>query len=204
MMNNKRSFAQKPGHIAKLKKSVRTEFLTLKKRTCLGKTGRMATLGIQQVSYAIILPTTAIIVAFNLSIILVTRFTGMIALFDRTKNLFNLKNIMTKIIYLSWNPYFKLLYIVRQQNFLFSKLNKTHCMNQKIFICFLYCRHIHKVLFYLLLKIKSGRWSPPFSIHWVNRFLAFVKTLASIAGVMLAMSSWMLVFKSCRVLGWFT
>jgi hypothetical protein len=28
-------------------------------------------------------------------------------------------------------------YRVRQHNFLFSKLNKTHCMNQNIFICFL-------------------------------------------------------------------
>jgi hypothetical protein len=26
---------------------------------------------------------------------------------------------------------------MRQHNFLFSKLNKTHCMNQNIFICFL-------------------------------------------------------------------
>ena len=50
-------------------------------------------------------------IAFHLSIILVTyKFTGMIAPFDRVKNLFNLKNIMTKIINLSWNPYFKLLY----------------------------------------------------------------------------------------------
>jgi hypothetical protein len=29
------------------------------------------------------------------------------------------------------------LYRVRQHNFLFSKLNKTHCTNQNIFICFL-------------------------------------------------------------------
>ena len=36
---------KKPGHFAKFKKSARTEFLTLKKRTCPGKTERMATLG---------------------------------------------------------------------------------------------------------------------------------------------------------------
>ena len=35
----------------------------------------------------------------------------MIAPFDRIKNLFNLKNIMAKIIHLSWYPYFKLLYV---------------------------------------------------------------------------------------------
>ena len=54
------------------------------------------------------------------------------------------------------------------------------------------------------MKITLGRWRPPFSIHWVNRFLAFVVTPANIAGAMLAISSWMLVFKSYRVLGRFT
>ena len=45
--NDKRSLIQKPGHFAKLKrkkKSGRTEFFTMKKRTCPGKSGRMATL----------------------------------------------------------------------------------------------------------------------------------------------------------------
>ena len=35
---------QNPGHFPKLKKSAPTEFSTLKKRTCLGNTRRMATL----------------------------------------------------------------------------------------------------------------------------------------------------------------
>ena len=42
--NDKRSFIKKPGHFAKFKKSGQTEFLTQKKGTCLGKTGRMAIL----------------------------------------------------------------------------------------------------------------------------------------------------------------
>ena len=42
--NDKRSFIKRPGHFAKLKKSSRTEFLTRKKRTCSGRTGRMAAL----------------------------------------------------------------------------------------------------------------------------------------------------------------
>ena len=53
-------------------------------------------------------------IAFHLSIILdtvLTKFTGMTASFERTKNLFNLKNIMTKKMYLSWYPYFILLYM---------------------------------------------------------------------------------------------
>jgi len=58
-----------------------------------------------------------------------------------------------------------------------------------------------KVFIYIVLKMKSYRWRPPFIIHCVSRFLAFVITLVSIAGVMLAISFWMLVFKSCRVLG---
>ena len=42
--NNDKPFIKKPGHFAKFKKSDRTEFLTLKKRTYLGKTGRMVTI----------------------------------------------------------------------------------------------------------------------------------------------------------------
>ena len=52
-------------------------------------------------------------IAFHLSIILVTYqiyWNGSFIRQDK-KNLFNLKNIMTKIIYLSWNPHFKLLYM---------------------------------------------------------------------------------------------
>ena len=48
-------------------------------------------------------------IAFHLSTIyLLTKFTGMTAPFGRTI-CFNLKNIMIKISYLSWNPHFKLL-----------------------------------------------------------------------------------------------
>ena len=41
---DKRLFVHNPGHFTKLKKSTWTKFLTLKKRTCPGKPGCMATL----------------------------------------------------------------------------------------------------------------------------------------------------------------
>ena len=72
----------------------------------------MNILGTSQISYAIILPTTAI-VAFHLKVILVTYeiYWNDSSIRHDKKNLFHLKNNMTKIIYLSWNPYFKLLYM---------------------------------------------------------------------------------------------
>lgn len=53
------------------------------------------------------------------------------------------------------------------------------------------------------MKIKSARWRPPFPIYWETRFLVSVMTLASIAGVMLAIFSYMVYGKSCKILGRF-
>ena len=53
-----------------------------------------------------------------------------------------------------------------------------------------------EVLFYTVLKITSGRWRPPLSIRWINRFLVFPMTLTSVSANILAIYSRMLAFKS--------